>query len=166
MGAGPTGVLVWHSGWSVGILAHHIWSFAGDADRADFDQTYLQPFIAYTTPQAWTFTLQSESTYDWETGEWLAPINLMVAKIVNVWGSAGQQHWRRALLGPLSPRRSPWFRRPARDDLPVSGAMIGMISDRDIKREQAPTRERHAIMSDASKQEDWTRVISASGPCR
>jgi len=84
-GAGPTGVLVWQgSGWSVGILAHHIWSFAGDADRADFDQTYLQPFIAYTTPQAWTVTLQSESTYDWKTGEWLAPINLMVAKIVKV----------------------------------------------------------------------------------
>ena len=84
-GAGPTGVLVWQgSGWSVGILANHIWSFAGDADRADFDQTYLQPFIAYTTPQAWTFTLQSESTYDWETGEWLAPINFMVAKIVKI----------------------------------------------------------------------------------
>ena len=49
--------------------------------RTDFDQTYLQPFIAYTTPQAWTFTLQSESTYDWKTGEWLAPINFMVAKI-------------------------------------------------------------------------------------
>ena len=84
-GAGPTGVLVWQgSGWSVGILAHHIWSFAGDADRADFDQTYLQPFIAYTTPQAWTFTLQSESTYDWQTGEWLAPINFMIAKIVKI----------------------------------------------------------------------------------
>ena len=66
------------------ILAHHIWSFAGDADRADFDQTYLQPFIAYTTPQAWTFTLQSESTYDWKTGEWLAPINFMVAKVVKI----------------------------------------------------------------------------------
>ena len=66
-GAGPTGVLVWQgSGWSVGILANHIWSFAGDADRPEFDQTYLQPFIAYTTPSAWTFTLQSESTYDWE----------------------------------------------------------------------------------------------------
>jgi len=84
-GAGPTGVLVWQgSGWSVGILANHIWSFAGDADRPEFDQTYLQPFIAYTTPQAWTFTLQSESTYDWKTGEWLAPINFMVAKVVKI----------------------------------------------------------------------------------
>jgi hypothetical protein len=82
-GAGPTGVLVWQgSGWSIGILANHIWSFAGDADRTDFDQTYLQPFIAYTTPEAWTFTLQGEDTYDWKTGEWLAPINFMVAKIV------------------------------------------------------------------------------------
>lgn len=82
-GAGPTGVLVWQGGgWSLGILANHIWSFAGEGDRTEFDQTYLQPFIAYTTPQAWTFTLQSESTYDWKTGEWLAPINVMVAKIV------------------------------------------------------------------------------------
>ena len=84
-GTGPTGVVVWQgSGWSIGMLANHIWSFAGDADRADFDQTYLQPFIAYTTPQAWTFTLQSESTYDWKTREWLVPINFMVAKLVKV----------------------------------------------------------------------------------
>ena len=86
-GAGPTGVVAWQgSGWTVGILANHIWSFAGDADRADFDQTYLQPFISYTTPQAWTFTLQSESTYDWKTGDWLAPINLMAAKLVKLGG--------------------------------------------------------------------------------
>jgi hypothetical protein len=84
-GSGPTWVLVWQgSGWTVGILGNHIWSFAGDPDRPDFNQTYLQPFIAYTTPQAWTFTLQGEDTYDWKTGEWLAPINFMVAKIVKV----------------------------------------------------------------------------------
>ncbi len=98
-GAGPTGVIAWQgSGWTVGILANHIWSFAGDADRADFDQTYLQPFIAYTTPQAWTFTLQSESTYDWETGEWLAPINFLASKIVKVGGQpvsivGGVRYW-------------------------------------------------------------------------
>jgi hypothetical protein len=98
-GGGPTGVLAWQgSGWTVGILANHIWSFAGDLDRTDFNQTYLQPFIAYTTPQAWTFTLQSESTYDWETGEWLAPINFLVAKIVKVGGQpvsivGGVRYW-------------------------------------------------------------------------
>jgi hypothetical protein len=62
-GAGPTGVVVWQgSGWTAGILAHHLWSFAGDADRADLEQTFLQPVIAYTTAQAWTFTLQGEDT--------------------------------------------------------------------------------------------------------
>lgn len=98
-GGGPTGVLAWQgSGWTVGILANHIWSFAGDAERTDFNQTYLQPFIAYTTPKAWTFTLQGEDTYDWETGEWLAPINLLVAKIVKIEGQpvsivGGVRYW-------------------------------------------------------------------------
>jgi hypothetical protein len=82
-GTGPTWVLVWQeSGWTVGILGNHIWSFAGEADRADFNQTYLQPFISYTTREAWTFTLQGEDTYDWKTAEWTAPINFMIAKIV------------------------------------------------------------------------------------
>jgi hypothetical protein len=83
-GAGPTWVLVWQrSGWTVGILGNHTWSFAGDPDRPNFNQTYLQPFISYTTPKAWTFTVQGEDTYDWRTGEWMAPINFMVAKLVN-----------------------------------------------------------------------------------
>jgi hypothetical protein len=82
-GTGPTWVLVWQeSGWTVGILGNHIWSFAGEANRVAFNQTYLQPFISYTTPKAWTFTLQGEDTYDWRTGEWMAPINFMVAKVV------------------------------------------------------------------------------------
>ena len=58
-GTGPTGVVVWQSsGWTVGILAWHNWSFAGDADRADVDETFVQPVIAHTTSRAWTFTLQ------------------------------------------------------------------------------------------------------------
>ena len=68
-GTGPTGVVVWQgSGWTVGVLAWHNWSFAGDADRADVNETFLQPVLAYTTSRAWTFTLQGEDTYNWETG--------------------------------------------------------------------------------------------------
>ena len=106
-GAGPTGVLVWQgSGWTVGILANHIWSFAGDTDRADFNQTYLQPFIAYTTPQAWTFTLQGEDTYDWKTGEWMAPINFLVAKIVKI-GSSRSASLAACAIGPTLPTPVP-----------------------------------------------------------
>jgi len=82
-GAGPTGVvLLQGSGWSIGALANQIWSFAGDSDRADVSQTFLQPFISYTTHDAWTFTVNTESTYNWETKEWSVPLNFQIAKLV------------------------------------------------------------------------------------
>jgi len=82
-GAGPTGVALKQSGpWTVGILANHIWSFAGDDDRVDVNSTFLQPFVSYTTKDAWTFTLNTESTYNWEASEWSVPLNLTVSKLV------------------------------------------------------------------------------------
>jgi hypothetical protein len=82
-GAGPTAVvLTQFDGWTVGMLANHIWSFAGDEDRADINSTFLQPFVSYTTKDAWTFTLNTESTYNWETEAWSVPINFQVAKLV------------------------------------------------------------------------------------
>jgi hypothetical protein len=82
-GAGPTAVVLKQSGpWTVGALANHIWSFAGDRDRADVSSTFLQPFISYTTPNAWTFGLNTESTYNWKTKDWSVPINFTVAKLV------------------------------------------------------------------------------------
>ena len=103
-GAGPTGVLAWQgSGWTVGILANHIWSFAGDTDRAEFDQTYLQPFIAYTTPQAWTFTLQSERYLRLEDCRMVGTDQLPGCQDCQGWGATGQHRWRRALLDGLLP---------------------------------------------------------------
>jgi hypothetical protein len=98
-GAGPTAVaLVQKSGWTVGILSNHIWSFAGESDRVDVNQTFLQPFIAYTTKDAWTYTLNSESTYDWVGEEWSVPINFLVSKLVKVGDQpvsigAGVRYW-------------------------------------------------------------------------
>ncbi|MDP9812390.1 hypothetical protein J2W42_005260 [Rhizobium tibeticum] len=84
-GAGPTGVALRQDGpWTVGILANHVWSFAGESDRVDVSSTYLQPFISYTTPDAWTFALNTESTYDWESDDWSVPINFTVSKLVTV----------------------------------------------------------------------------------
>ena len=81
--AGPTGVALWQGhGWTVGALANHLWSFAGDDDQPDVNSTFMQPFISYTTKDAWSFTLNTESTYNWEAEEWSVPINLLVAKIV------------------------------------------------------------------------------------
>ena len=69
-GAGPTAVALQQIGpWTYGGLTNHIWSFAGDDDRSDVNRTFLQPFFNYTTKQATTIFLTSESTYDWETEE-------------------------------------------------------------------------------------------------
>jgi hypothetical protein len=63
-GAGPTAVALRQAGpWTIGFLGNHIWSFAGDGDRDNISRTFLQPFMTYTTPTAWSFVLQTESTY-------------------------------------------------------------------------------------------------------
>lgn len=82
-GAGPAGVaLVLRGPWTVGMLANHIWSFAGDGDRADISNTFMQPFVAYTTPGAWTVAVQSESSYNWHADQWSIPVNLGLSKLV------------------------------------------------------------------------------------
>jgi hypothetical protein len=101
-GAGPTAVVLKQDGpWTYGALANHIWSFAGDNNRADVNSTFLQPFLSYTTKDAWTFTLNSESTYDWKAHQWSAPINALVSKVTKVGGQlisvgAGVRYWGEA----------------------------------------------------------------------
>ncbi len=98
-GAGPTAVVLkQHAGWTFGALANHIWSFAGDDDRPDISSTFLQPFVSYTTADAWTFGVNTESTYNWETQDWSVPINFTVAKLVKfdkqpVSFTAGVRYW-------------------------------------------------------------------------
>jgi hypothetical protein len=82
---GPTAVVLKQQGpWTYGALANHLWSFAGDEDRGDVNATFLQPFLSYTTPAAWTFALNTESTYDWEGEEWNVPVNAILSKVTRV----------------------------------------------------------------------------------
>jgi hypothetical protein len=87
---GPTGVaLVQKDGWTIGILANQLWSVGGDDTldgfpRPDVNATFLQPFVSYTTEDAWTFSLNTESTYNWEEHEWSVPVNAMVSKLVKL----------------------------------------------------------------------------------
>ena len=83
-GAGPTGVALKQEGpWTFGLLANHIWSFGGSGDQ-DVNATFVQPFVSYTTPAAWSYTLQTESTYDWENTQWAVPISGVVSKVTKV----------------------------------------------------------------------------------
>lgn len=84
-GLGPTAVaLKQENGWTYGALANHIWGVSSPSDGRDkTDNTFLQPFLGYTTPDAWSFFVNSESTYDWNEEEWTVPVNLSVSKLVH-----------------------------------------------------------------------------------
>lgn len=84
-GAGPTAVALRQQGpWTYGALVNHIWSFTGKNGREDISATFLQPFLSYTTPDAWTFSANTESTYDWEAEEWSVPLNATVSKVTSI----------------------------------------------------------------------------------
>jgi hypothetical protein len=84
-GTGPTAVALKQAGpWTLGTLANHIWSVAGDDDRADVSSTFLQPFISYTSKSAVTLTVNTESTYDWEAEKWSVPLNFTATKVLSL----------------------------------------------------------------------------------
>jgi hypothetical protein len=98
-GAGPTGVALKQDGpWTYGALANHIWSFAGNDRRGDISATFLQPFLTYTTPDAWSFTLLTESTYDWKSKQWAVPVSVVASKVTRIGDQlvsigAGARYW-------------------------------------------------------------------------
>ena len=72
-GIGPTAVVLRQSGpWTVGALANHIESFAGESQRADISATFLQT----------TYAVNTETTYDWENEQWSVPLNLTIAQLL------------------------------------------------------------------------------------
>jgi hypothetical protein len=85
LGLGPTGVALIQKGpWTYGALINHIWSIAGQSDRDEVSATFIQPFLVYTTPTAWGFLLQTESSYDWKTEQWSVPINASISKLTTI----------------------------------------------------------------------------------
>jgi len=98
-GLGPTAVALKQDGpWTYGLLFNHLWSVAGTSSRPDLSTTFLQPFLSYTTKDAWTFTVQTETTYDWKGEQWTVPLNALVSKVTKVGDQlvsvgAGARYW-------------------------------------------------------------------------
>ena len=85
-GAGPTGVfLKQEHGWTYGVLANHIWS-TGGAGKANINSTFLQPFLTYTTQSHTSYTLQTESSYNWEANRdrWSVPIHFVISQLFRI----------------------------------------------------------------------------------
>jgi hypothetical protein len=86
-GIGPTAVLLQQShGWTVGMLANHIWSYGGNAQRSSVNSTFLQPFLGYTWPDSTGLTFNTETTYDWTAKAGSVPLNLSLSHLYKIGG--------------------------------------------------------------------------------
>ena len=83
-GAGPTIVALQQvKGFTYGVLANHIWSYAGWGEK-DVNATFLQPFFGYSTKTYTTFMVNTEATYDWDGQQWSVPVNFMISQMLKV----------------------------------------------------------------------------------
>ena len=83
--AGPTAiVLKQQDEWTYGALINHLWSYAGDDNRAHVNQTFFQPFLSRNLPGGWTVGLNCETAYDWHRDQWVVPANVFVSKVSKI----------------------------------------------------------------------------------
>jgi hypothetical protein len=85
---GPAVGLVYVNGpWVNGILANHVWSFAGESDRADVSQSTFEPVISYNFENGWYIDFDSTITADWNASadkRWTVPVGLDVGKAFEI----------------------------------------------------------------------------------
>jgi len=84
-GAGPTALVLKQAGKNtIGFLANHIWSVAGNEQRPDISTTFIQPFYSHTTLGATTYGINAEASYDWKHDSWVVPINVTVQQLTKM----------------------------------------------------------------------------------
>lgn len=85
-GAGPTALVLKQtkSGLTMGVLANHLWSVAGKEDRADFSNSFIQPFFSKTLKDSTSVTINAETTYDWKHEQWTVPLNLSLGRLMKI----------------------------------------------------------------------------------
>ncbi|NEU09623.1 hypothetical protein GZH53_14950 [Flavihumibacter sp. R14] len=84
-GIGPTLlVLKQAKGLTYGFLTNQIWSFAGDDDRSDLNQLFLQPFLSKSWKSGASVSVNSEITCNWEQSYTLAYLNPVVSGVTKL----------------------------------------------------------------------------------
>jgi hypothetical protein len=86
-GGGPTGVVLKQMGTvTVGGLANHIWSFAGNSARNDISTTFVNPFISNALKSGFTYGLAADITYDWKSDRWTMPLSFTASQVTKIGG--------------------------------------------------------------------------------
>jgi hypothetical protein len=86
---GPTFVVLKQAGpWTIGALMNQLWSVVISEDRSSVSQMFVQPFISYTTKTHTTFTIDTESTANWNAtsadGKWTVPVIFQISQILKI----------------------------------------------------------------------------------
>ena len=68
--------------WTIGALAQHWWSVAGDDDRSSVNQTNIQYFISYKLRNQWSIGASPNISVDW-SGDGSPTVNLPVGIGIN-----------------------------------------------------------------------------------
>ncbi|THD65689.1 transporter [Robertkochia marina] len=84
-GIGPTAVVLKQFGsLTAGALANHIWSVAGNSDRADVNASFFQPFLAQNFPGGWAVSVNTEIAQDWDNDLTNGTLNLTGSKVTSI----------------------------------------------------------------------------------
>ncbi|MFM7009908.1 MAG: transporter [Betaproteobacteria bacterium] len=83
-GAGVAAVgLVMKAPWTIGLLTYNTWGVGGSTTYGTANNLFYQPFASYVTKDAWTFTVNTQSTFNWDMRRAENPMNATVSKIVH-----------------------------------------------------------------------------------
>lgn len=84
--AGPTALVVKQTpkGTTLGMLANHLWSYAGKDDRPGVSATLLQPFVTQTFHNGMSIGANTEASYNWKQKQWTVPIDITLGQLVRI----------------------------------------------------------------------------------
>jgi hypothetical protein len=84
-GVGPTALVLYQSkGWTLGALVNQLWSVAGDKNRPDVNQGFLQPFLAFNWKSGAGIGLNAEITQNWHAQTTTAFLNPSISAVTKL----------------------------------------------------------------------------------
>ena len=95
-GAGIRGVFVaMPKPWTIAVYAHQSWSVGGSTGAGTpaspgtgtVNTLSAWPTVSYTTDNAWVYSLDSESVYNYDVRRVYVPVNALVSKVVRIEGA-------------------------------------------------------------------------------
>ncbi|BDX22472.1 hypothetical protein TUM22923_17930 [Polynucleobacter sp. TUM22923] len=82
-GAGVTAVVLNRDGpWTYGLLGYQSWSVGGNPSYGTQNNLYGQPFLAYTTKTAWTYSANMQAQYNYDARRTSNPLYAGVSKLM------------------------------------------------------------------------------------